>query len=129
MADTTEILAEAEKLGKLVATHPAVAKYKTAQKTVADDADASRLLRDFERALDTLGQQEQRGMPVSEAQRSQLEALQVQIMSHIKVKALNMAQVDFIDLLRKVNQTIQSKLVDQVPGAVGSATPVSSVLQ
>ncbi len=121
MPDTSEILAEADKLGKLVAQHPAVEKYKQAQKVVADDADASRLLRDFERTLDTLGQQEQRGMPVTEAQRTQLETLQSQIMSHIKVKALNMAQVDFIDLLRKVNQTIQSKLVD--PPAAGAAAP------
>jgi hypothetical protein len=43
-------------------------------------------------------------------------------MSHIKVKNLNMAQVDFIDLLRKVNQTIQGKLVD-VPMAQGGAAP------
>jgi cell fate (sporulation/competence/biofilm development) regulator YlbF (YheA/YmcA/DUF963 family) len=111
-ADTQEILNEADKLGQLVAQHPAVAKYKAAQKSVSEDPDASRLLRDFERTLDTLGQQEQRGMPVTDAQRQQLEALQSQIMSHIKVKALNLAQVDFVDLLRKVNQTIQSKLVD-----------------
>jgi hypothetical protein len=36
-------------------------------------------------------------------------------MSHIKIKNLNMAQVDFVDLLRKVNQTWQSKLSDTGP--------------
>ena len=122
--DTKEILSEADKLGQLVAQHPAVAKYKAAQKSVSEDPDASRLLRDFERTLDTLGQQEQRGMPVTDAQRQQLESLQSQIMSHIKVKALNLAQVDFVDLLRKVNQTIQSKLVDLPVAGAGTPRPV-----
>ena len=120
-ADTQEILAEADKLGNLVAQHPAVAKYKQAQRSVAEDADASRLLAEFERTLETLARQEQTGMPVTDAQRQKLESLQSQLMSHIKVKALNMAQVDFVDLLRKVNQTIQGKLIDVAPGAGAGA--------
>lgn len=118
-ADTQQILDEADKLGQLVAQHPAVAKYKSAQKSVSEDPDASRLMRDFERTLDTLAQQEQRGLPVTDAQRTQLESLQTQIMSHIKVKALNLAQMEFVDLLRRVNQTIQSKLVDAAPRGAG----------
>src|SRR3954470_5551577 len=118
--DTDQIMQEAEKLGQLVAQHPAVARYKQAQKAVADDPEAGRLLADFDRQLETLGRQEQSGMPVTDAQRTQLESLQTQIMSHIKIKALNMAQMEFIDLLRKVNQAVQGKLVDvQPPGAAG----------
>jgi cell fate (sporulation/competence/biofilm development) regulator YlbF (YheA/YmcA/DUF963 family) len=119
--DTQSILADADKLGQLVAQHPAVAKYRAAQKSVSEDADASRLLRDFDRMLETLGRQEQTGMPVTDAQRTQLESLQSQIMTHIKVKALNMAQLEFVDLLRKVNQSIQGKLVDLQPQAAGGA--------
>src|SRR3954471_14791417 len=113
--DTQSILADANKLGQQVAQHPAVAKYRAAQKSVAEDPDASRLLRDFDRMLETLGRQEQTGMVVTDAQRTQLESLQSQIMTHIKVKALNMAQLEFVDLLRKVNQAIQGKLVDLQP--------------
>jgi cell fate (sporulation/competence/biofilm development) regulator YlbF (YheA/YmcA/DUF963 family) len=118
--DTQSILADADKLGQLVAQHPAVAKYRAAQKSVAEDPDASRLLKDFDRLLETLGRQEQTGMPVTDAQRTQLESLQSQIMTHIKVKALNMAQLEFVDLLRKVNQTIQGKLVDLQPQGGGA---------
>jgi cell fate (sporulation/competence/biofilm development) regulator YlbF (YheA/YmcA/DUF963 family) len=108
--DTQQILDAAEKLGKMVADHPAVARYQQAQKSVADDAEATRMLSEFDKALEKLGRQEQSGMPVTEAQQQQLQAMQSRIVSHIKVKALNMAQVDFIDLLRKVNQTIQKPL-------------------
>ncbi|MBC8105648.1 MAG: YlbF family regulator [Anaerolineae bacterium] len=117
--DTQSILADADKLGLQVAQHPAVEKYRAAQKSVAEDPDASRLLRDFDRLLETLGRQEQSGMPVTDAQRSQLESLQSQIMTHIKVKNLNMAQLEFVDLLRKVNQAIQGKLVDLQPQGAG----------
>jgi cell fate (sporulation/competence/biofilm development) regulator YlbF (YheA/YmcA/DUF963 family) len=119
--DTQQIIAEAEKLGQLVAQHPAVAKYKAAQKSVADDPDAGRLLAEFDKQLDTLGRQEQTGMPVTDAQRSQLESLQTRIVSNIKVKALNLAQVEFIDLLRRVTQTIQRPLADVEPGAGGQS--------
>jgi cell fate (sporulation/competence/biofilm development) regulator YlbF (YheA/YmcA/DUF963 family) len=108
--DTQQIMDEAEKLGQLVAQHPAVERYKQAQKSVADDAEASRMMADFERTLAKLDQQAQSGLPVTDAQRDQIEALQSKIVSHIKVKALNLAQVDFIDLLRKVTQTIQKPL-------------------
>ena len=117
--DTQQILAEADKLGQLVAQHPAVAKYKAAQKAVSEDPDTTRAMADFQRQFETLARQEQSGMPMTDAQRQLLEAVQSRIVSNIKVKALNLAEVDFIDLLRKVNQTIQGKLVDLPPAARG----------
>ena len=117
--DTQQLIAEAEKLGNLVAQHRAVDKYKQAQKAVTEDPDAGRAMAEFERQLDTLSRQEQSGMGITDAQRQQLENLQSRIVSNIKVKALNLAQVEFIDLLRKVNQTIQAKVVDLTPGAGG----------
>jgi cell fate (sporulation/competence/biofilm development) regulator YlbF (YheA/YmcA/DUF963 family) len=117
-ADTKEIIDAADKLGQLVAQHPAVSKYKQAQESVAKDPDASRLLGEFDRQIETLARQEQSGMPLTDAQRQQIESLQSQIVSHIKIKALNMAQVDFIDLLRKINQTYQKYVMDQ-PSAGG----------
>ena|SRR5687768_17530341 len=118
--DTDQIMQEAEKLGQLVAQHPAVGRYKQAQKSVAEDPEAGRLLADFDRQLETLGRQEQSGMPVTDAQRMQLESLQGRIISHIKIKALNMAQVEFVDLLRKITQTIQRPLADAPQGAGGA---------
>src|SRR5205823_1673094 len=99
---------------------PAIERYKQAQKAVSEDPDAARAMLDFERQLETLSRQEQSGMPITDAQRQQLENIQSRIVSNIKVKALNMAQVEFIDLLRKVNESIQGKLVDVAPSAGGA---------
>jgi cell fate (sporulation/competence/biofilm development) regulator YlbF (YheA/YmcA/DUF963 family) len=126
--DTQKILDEAAKLGELVADHPAVAKYRDAQKSVASDPDAGRLMAEFSRQLETLSRQEQSGMPVTDAQAQKLESIQAQIISHIKIKNLNMAQVDFIDLLRRINQQIQSKLGDLTP-AQGAGQRMASPMQ
>jgi cell fate (sporulation/competence/biofilm development) regulator YlbF (YheA/YmcA/DUF963 family) len=109
--DTAQIMEAAENLGKLLSQHPAVEKYKNAQRVVSEDPEAGRLLADFDRQLETLGRLEQSGGTVTDAQRMQLESLQSRIVSNLKVKALNMAQVEFVDLLRKVGQTYQRPLV------------------
>jgi cell fate (sporulation/competence/biofilm development) regulator YlbF (YheA/YmcA/DUF963 family) len=120
--DTHQILQEAEKLGQLLKQHPAVDRFKNAQKAVADDPEAGRLLAEFDRQLETLGRQEQQGRPVTDAQRLQLESMQSRIISHIKIKNLNLAQVDFVDLLRKISQTYQKPLAD---GGLAGTNPAS----
>ena len=108
--ETQQIVEEAEKVGQLVAQHPAVARYRDAQRAVTGDPEAGRLLAEFDRQLESLSRQEQSGLPITDAQRMQLESLQSRIVSNLKIKALNLAQVEFVDLLRKITQTIQKPL-------------------
>ena len=117
--DTQSILDAAEQIGEQVKQHPAFERYRAAAKTVSDDPEAGRLVADFNRQLETLLRQEQSGMPVTDAQHQQLESLQQRIASHIKMKALHMAQVDFYDLMRKITQTIQKPLAEVAGGAGG----------
>ena len=121
--DTPEIMAAAEKLGQLVSQHPAIAKYKDAQRAVAQDAEASRLMTDFGKQIESLARQEQSGMGITDAQRQQLESIQSRLASNLKVKALNIAEVDFTDLLRKVSQTWQKPLAAQGPAGAPGAGP------
>jgi cell fate (sporulation/competence/biofilm development) regulator YlbF (YheA/YmcA/DUF963 family) len=118
--DTQQIMDLAEQLGQLLKDHPAVDRYRRAQKSVADDPDASRLLAEFERQIEKLSVQEQSGMPVTDAQQQQLQSLQSKIVSHIKVKNMNLAQVELFDLLRKISQTYQRPLAEVAPGAAGA---------
>ena len=116
----------AEKLGKMLVDHPAVKRYQQAQKAVAEDVEATRLLQQFDKTLEALSRQEQSGMPVTEAQQQQIQALQSRIVSHLKVKNLNMAQVEFMDILRKVNQTIQKPLAPQQGDEAAAAAPAGA---
>lgn len=121
--DTQQIMDEASKLGDLVAQHPAISRYRDARKAVEQDTDASRLMAEFDRQIEALSRQQASGMPVTDAQQQQIESLQSRIVSHLKIKALNLAQVEFIDLLRKITQTIQRQLnlVEAPAGAPGAA--------
>jgi cell fate (sporulation/competence/biofilm development) regulator YlbF (YheA/YmcA/DUF963 family) len=123
--DTQQILQEAEKLGQMLKEHPAVQRFKAAQKAVTEDPEATRLLGEFDKQLEALGRQEQQGRPVTDAQRMQLESLQSKIVSHIKIKNLNLAQVEFVDLLRKISQTYQRLLADVPAGAAAPKPAVS----
>lgn len=114
--DSQSILDAAEKIGQMVKEHPSFEKYRAAAKSVGDDPDAGRLVADFNRQLETLMRQEQSGMPVTDAQHQQLESLQQRIASHIKMKALHLAQVEFYDLMRKITQTIQKPLAEVAGG-------------
>ena len=110
--DTQQILDSADKLGTLVAQHPAVSRYQQAQEVLAKDPDAGRLLNEFNRQIMTLARQEEQGMPVTDAQRHQLETLQVQLSSHLKIKSLNIAQMEFVDLMRKVSDAIRRHIAE-----------------
>jgi cell fate (sporulation/competence/biofilm development) regulator YlbF (YheA/YmcA/DUF963 family) len=126
--DTQQIMDEASKLGDVVAQHPAVTRYKDARKAIEQDPEANRLLSEFDRQIESLNRQQQSGMPVTDAQQQALETLQSRLVSHLKIKAFNMAQVEFIDLLRKITQTIQGRLNLQEasgapPGAGAGAGP------
>src|SRR5688572_2466941 len=123
--DTQQLIDEAEKLGQLVSQHPAVARYKQAQQAMAEDADARKMLADFDRQIETLGRQEQSGLAVTDAQRMQLEGLQTRIVSNPKIKALNAAQVEFVDLLRRITQTIQRQVLDAQGAGGGAAAGVA----
>lgn len=117
MPDTQEVMATAEKLGALIVQHPAVAKYRDAQKAVGSDPEASQLMGEFGRQIESLAKLEQSGGRITDAQRQQLEAIQGRLASNLKVKALNLAEFEFTDLLRKVSQTWQKPLAEAQGGA------------
>lgn len=116
-ADTQQILDAAEKLGKLITEHPAIARYAEAQKGVAADPEASRLFQQFDQEVSVLGQQEQSGQPITAAQKQKLQTLQQTIASNLKVKAFSIAQVELTELLRKVSQAWQKPVAEAQQGA------------
>jgi cell fate (sporulation/competence/biofilm development) regulator YlbF (YheA/YmcA/DUF963 family) len=125
--DTQQLMDEATKIGQLAAQHPAVARYKQARDAVDKDAEANRLLSEFDRQIETLTRQQQAGMQITDAQQHALETMQSRIVSHIKIKAMKMAEVEFVDLLRKITQTIQRQLAE--PAAAHAGAPASPASQ
>lgn len=121
-ADTQTILDAADKLGKLIAEHPALQKYADAQKAVAADPETSRLFQQFDAEVARLSQLEQSGQPMTEQQQMRLQAMQQTIASNLKVKAFSLAQVELTDLLRKVSQTWQKPVAEAQSGGKPAAS-------
>lgn len=122
-----QIMEAARKLGELVAKHPAIRKYAEAQEALSRDADATRLLGEFERRAAVLMRNEQMGQVVGEGERRELEALQQQIASNLRVKAFSIAQTEMTDLLRRVSQAWQRPVADaQGAGGEGAAPAAAS---
>jgi cell fate (sporulation/competence/biofilm development) regulator YlbF (YheA/YmcA/DUF963 family) len=118
--DTQAVIDAATKVGELLGQHPAVEKFKQAQLALQGDPDASRLLQDFNSVLTQISHNERAGLPPTEQQRKQFEALQTQIASHLKFKAYSIAEYELTDLMRKVSETWQKPLAARA-GAAGAA--------
>ena len=128
-SDTQAVLNAAQKVADLLADHPAVEKYKQAQKSLQDDPDASQLLKQFNSVLTQIAHNERAGLPPTEEQRRSFEALQTQIAGHLKFKAYSMAEYDLTDLLRKISQTWQKPLARAGAGPeAGAANPASRLV-
>jgi cell fate (sporulation/competence/biofilm development) regulator YlbF (YheA/YmcA/DUF963 family) len=120
-SDTQAVLDAAQKVADLLADHPAVEKYKQAQKALQDDPDASQLLKQFNSVLTQIAHNERAGLPPTEEQRRTFEALQTQISGHLKFKTYSMAEYDMTDLLRKISQTWQKPLARAGAGGAEAA--------
>ncbi len=108
MADTAQILDVATKLGRLLDEHPAMKKYRGLLKAIREDTEAQRLLADYTRQMDTIAEKESNGQPIEVEDKRRLSDLQGQVAMHPKLREMQVAQMDYIDLMRKVDEAMSS---------------------
>lgn len=105
------ILDAADALGQLIADHPATRKLDGVIKQFDADTDAQRLMNDLNRLNQKLAEKRQKGEPIEVDEKHQLADLQQAVGGNAVLRDLQMAQMDYVDLMRKVDERI---------GAVGS---------
>jgi cell fate (sporulation/competence/biofilm development) regulator YlbF (YheA/YmcA/DUF963 family) len=120
MATTQEILKAAKDLGTLVATHEAARKLEAAARKLEADVEAQRLLTDFNRLVSRLSEKEAAGRPIEVDDKRQLEKQQNLVIRNAILRDFQMAQMDYLDLMRKVDDAISGG--PAAPGA-GPAAP------
>ena len=131
MPSTQEILDAAKKVGQMVASHDATQKLESSLKALEADPDAQRAITDFNRFLQALAQKEQAGKPIEVEDKRKLESLQQAVVMNIKLRNFQMAQMDYVDLLRKIDDAIVNESGDAlaaIGGAPGSNEPAASPL-
>lgn len=121
MATTTEqIMKAARALGEQIAQHPAAAKFHQVVEKLEKDVEAQRVMADYQRLIQKLGEKEAQGQPIEVSEKRQVEQLQGSVMRNPLLQQLQMAQMDYLDLMRQVDEAISG---DTGGGAEHLATP------
>ena len=120
MATTQEILAAARELGKLIASHPAAVKFEETVKKLQADVQAQRLMTDLNRHIEMLNEKQAQGQPIEVADKHKLDELQNQMIRHGLLSQFQMVQMDYLDLMRQVDDAINPAPPADMPG--GAAT-------
>ena len=106
MATTTQIIEKAQALGKLIAEHDAARRFVDAVNRLRDDTDAQRVLTDMNRHTDTIAEKQAKGEPIEVADKHKLEDLRAAVAQNAVLGQFQMAQMDYLDLMRKVDDAI-----------------------
>lgn len=109
MATTQEILDAAHALGKIISTHEVARKLEDAVGKLQGDLEAQRVMTDYQRFLNSLAEKESQGRPIEVADKKKLDDLQNQVIRNPLLRAFQMAQMDYLDLMRKVDAAISGE--------------------
>ena len=123
MATTEQIIDAAGELGKMIGAHETAKRLETIAKKLEADVEAQRVLNDHNRHLQTLAEKEQAGKPIEVEDKRKLEQLQNQVAQNSLLREVQMVQMDYLDLMRRVEAAMVSR--PDVP----SGAAASSVIQ
>jgi len=106
MASDPDIIEQATKLGELIAEHPATKKLDSATRAFESDTSAQRAMTDYQRFAQALQLKAQQGAPIEVQDKHKLEQLQQLVITNPLLANMQRAEMDYVDLLRKVDAAI-----------------------
>jgi len=123
MVTTQEIIDSAVNLGKQLAKHQAVSELEVVLKQFQEDVDSQRLFNDYQRHMAKIAQKEAQGDPIEVNDKRRLQQLQEDMTQNSILRQLQIKQMDYLDLMRRVDQSItgQSSIGQLAPEAGESA--------
>lgn len=106
MPSEQDILEQASKLGELLAEHDAAKKLESATKAFEADVNSQRAMTDYQRYAQALQQKAQSGGAIEVEDKAKLEELQQAVITNPHLANMQKAEMDYLDLLRKVDSAI-----------------------
>jgi len=107
----------AEELGKKLAAQPATRRFLARQNALSGDQDAQKLVEQFQKQAQKIADLEGRGSPVEPTDKNKLSELQSQLAGNATVKEFLAAQVEYVDMMKNINQAIAKQLGPDSPPA------------
>jgi cell fate (sporulation/competence/biofilm development) regulator YlbF (YheA/YmcA/DUF963 family) len=107
-----DIIELARRLGAALAASPQTTKLKAVRAELQKDAQLNRTLGDYQRQAQKVGQLEQDNKPVEVDDKHRLQELHDQLVASDLFKRYTAAQVEYLDLMRRVNDELRKHLRD-----------------
>jgi cell fate (sporulation/competence/biofilm development) regulator YlbF (YheA/YmcA/DUF963 family) len=101
-----KIFEAAKELGECLGKHALTQKYLDAKKKADSDPSAKSLINDYEKAAMGIAKKEREGQPIEPSDKHLLSDLQSKIAGNDIIKQWMNAQVEYMNLLRQVNQVV-----------------------
>ena len=105
-----EIMDLARDLGKAMAQSNQAAKLRAARAELGKHPDLLQTMQTYEEQADKMAQAEAENKPIEVEDKRRLEALHGKLVGSDVFKRYTSAQVEYIDLLRRVNEALRSEL-------------------
>ncbi|HMD53277.1 MAG TPA: YlbF family regulator [Phycisphaerae bacterium] len=129
MADDATLLTEARKLGGLIGNQSSVKNYRDLSRQLELDISARDLLEQFEQLMEQLAAKEAAMQPIEISEKQKAQSLQQSIAIHPLLKKLMAAQVEYMELMRKVQEAINVGISKpEEAGALPAEKPVSKLI-
>ena len=107
MSAITEL---AGRLGKAIADSPQAAALRAAREGLDSQPEVKQLLTDFTAQSRKIAQLEAEQKAIEVSDKHKLQELQDKLIAQEVFKQYTAAQVDYVDLMRQVNESLQQKL-------------------
>ena len=107
-----EIIELAEKLGKAIAQAPQAQGLREARGELSKHPDVQQLLKDYQAQAQKIAKLEDENKPIEVDDKRKLQDLQIKLVSDETFKKYTAAQVEYVDLMRKVNSALQKPLAE-----------------
>ncbi len=110
------ILDLTSQLGKAISESNQAAALRTARAAIETESDLVTTMKAYQEQMEKLQKAEQEGGTIEVADKHTLEELHNTLVSSDIFKAFNAAQMEYIDLMRRVNTTLRNHLADTEAG-------------
>ena len=107
-----EIVQMAERLGKAIAASPQAAALRQARKAMAAEEETPQILKQYQEQATKIAELEAGQKPVEPDDKHKLEQLHQKLIATESFKKLTAAQVEYVDVVRKVNDVIRKHLAE-----------------
>jgi cell fate (sporulation/competence/biofilm development) regulator YlbF (YheA/YmcA/DUF963 family) len=117
MSTTEEILSVARDLAKLIESSEPARKMAAVLEQLKADVDAQRLFTDHTRAVEAIAEKQAEGKPIEVKDKHRVEDLQKKVIRNDILRNLQTTQMDYVDLMRKVDEAMSPEFTKDAGGA------------